>query len=592
MTFNASSPPHLRAPRARSFDEAEAAPSGRAARGRAYSHGGGYHDAGLPTIDQASPLSCPVAPGAFKPGPYSPTFSAAGDSLRTDRTSPMSSPSLSPHASPFTLSRGRPPGGDRGPPVWRLSEPTPPDHRPGPPHPRRRHPADRPAPPAPGAGPRAATEVLKTLLRKKACLYEPGTSPAVALAAWLVGRRLALARGYFARPELQAGVHAVVAAKIAAGRVTRTKVNRCLQVVLNSCFHYVIPRPDGTEEQGTAEQRAFAAEAADEEALLGSLPPPWDGLVLPLAGTEGPTAAEASARDDGDGSSGGRRAVLLCFNENIRCAADVGRCHDEFIRDVARAGGLGLGPEDWRAFFAGARGLPARSLDRCLPVGPDGILDRRDLARFRTSWCAKRYDHDHAACSFAHVEVNRGWLRRDPDVVPYAPVPCPHVRPLLGAPGCYVNACPRGEACDKAHSAEEILYHPERRPGHAATACSFLRDLGVAATTAASARPSGRPEHVPPRRAPPGRPRSTPGTPPRRARLTAGGAPATGFGVPPGGAPTLYVAPAPPSAFERTLALPGLRALFRDHAAALAARETSDVDDGAYGAFGRETRRR
>lgn len=44
---------------------------------------------------------------------------------------------------------------------------------------------------------RSAPDVLKTLLRKKACLYEAGTSRAVALITWLVGRKLTLEQGYF-----------------------------------------------------------------------------------------------------------------------------------------------------------------------------------------------------------------------------------------------------------------------------------------------------------------------------------------------------------------------------------------------------------
>merc|ERR1712227_1066299 len=35
---------------------------------------------------------------------------------------------------------------------------------------------------------RSSSEILKTLLRKKACLYEPDTSRSVALVTWLVGR--------------------------------------------------------------------------------------------------------------------------------------------------------------------------------------------------------------------------------------------------------------------------------------------------------------------------------------------------------------------------------------------------------------------
>ena len=60
------------------------------------------------------------------------------------------------------------------------------------------------------------------------------------------------------------------------------------------------------------------------------------------------------ARGDSMDSSGGKRSVLLCFNENIRSAANVFRCHNEFIRDVAHTGNLNLTPEEWHSFFVGA----------------------------------------------------------------------------------------------------------------------------------------------------------------------------------------------------------------------------------------------
>jgi len=130
---------------------------------------------------------------------------------------------------------------------------------------------------------------LKTLLRKKACLYEPDTSRAVALVTWLVGRELVLNYGYFSRQQLQAGVHTCVSEKIKSGAITRTKVNRCMQIILNSCFHYIIPRPDGTEENGDFFRGRFAAEnrttleqkkIKDDSFLLEVLPSPWNDIVI------------------------------------------------------------------------------------------------------------------------------------------------------------------------------------------------------------------------------------------------------------------------------------------------------------------------
>ena len=56
-----------------------------------------------------------------------------------------------------------------------------------------------------------------------------------------------------------------------------------------------------------------------------------------------------------------KRSVLLCFNENIRCAADIFRCHNEFIRDVAHSGNLNLSSEEWLSFFTGTKAHHTRS---------------------------------------------------------------------------------------------------------------------------------------------------------------------------------------------------------------------------------------
>eukprot|EP00429_Kryptoperidinium_foliaceum_P004067 CAMPEP_0176007398 /NCGR_PEP_ID=MMETSP0120_2-20121206/3213_1 /TAXON_ID=160619 /ORGANISM="Kryptoperidinium foliaceum, Strain CCMP 1326" /LENGTH=592 /DNA_ID=CAMNT_0017340159 /DNA_START=26 /DNA_END=1800 /DNA_ORIENTATION=- len=218
---------------------------------------------------------------------------------------------------------------------------------------------------------RAPSEILKTLLRKKACLYEPDTSRSVALVTWLVGKELAMEFGFFSRQQLQSGVHACVADKIDSGIITRTKVNRCMQIILNSCFHYIIPRSDGTEENGDAFRYVFAQSVQDDSFLLQYLPQPWHDLQMDrqfileacladdddkaqssgkspstpkssprLSSKEAPRSPGRDSRDGDDHDS--KRAVLLCFNENVRSAEDVFRCHNEFIRDTANAAHLQL----------------------------------------------------------------------------------------------------------------------------------------------------------------------------------------------------------------------------------------------------------
>merc|ERR1712100_885052 len=124
------------------------------------------------------------------------------------------------------------------------------------------------------------------------CLYEPDTSRAVALVTWLVGRELAIEYGFFSRQQLQSGVHACVASKIDGGIITRTKVNRCMQIILNSCFHYIIPRSDGTEEKGDYFREGFAQTVKDDSYLLKYLSRLWNDVTV-----DRETVLEASLDD-------------------------------------------------------------------------------------------------------------------------------------------------------------------------------------------------------------------------------------------------------------------------------------------------------
>jgi len=678
-SFGIESPPrHL--PRSFSFgDSADTNNYQHNSFGIPPSHPGhsSFRDSTLPTINQSSPMMYPSNPyQEFKPRPAMGSYSpiSLGDSM-TDQTSPMSSPSLSPHVSPSMHPRKQ--HGD-GPSMWQLSdaneyhsEPSSPRHRlrshlpQSIPEHHRHEPANHhhsyttphhgnmgsgpTSPPRhlhspsagshqhqysmyprrPGTKPytgpttshtpvhhRSSTEVLKTLLRKKACLYEPETSFAVSLVTWLAGRRLALSQGYFTRQQLQAGVHSCVAGKIEEGHITRTKVNRCMQVILNSCFHYIIPRPDGSEESGEAFRVVFSREAADEEHLLGTLPPPWNNLNLQSITDEEshsslfhdsdddhhvsygkpPGKESSSASQAGDSLDSGKRSVLLCFNENIRFAADIFRCHNEFIRDVAHTGNLSLSQEDWQSFFSGTKAYRKRGANtdffqsRYFHVADmHDRMDQQGLSRLRTSWCAKRYDHDHSFCAFAHVDVNRGWLRRDPFVHNYKPIMCPYIKPLQDAKDCYVNMCPLGASCDHSHSKEEILYHPESYKRQSCRSAPGSCPLGDICPNTHADVPSHQShgynrqgkrhyhDHSPFHRA------THPGS---KRRVSGSTGYATGFGKLPDGSPMLYIDPAPLSEFEKTLLLPGLQAIFRDHSSFVFHSTMNKSSPYEYGLFG------
>ena len=482
---------------------------------------------------------------------------------------------------------------------------------------------------------RTNPEILKTLLRKKACLYEVDTSKAIALITWIVGRYLGIKFGYFSRQQLQSGVHNIVADKIESGLVTRTKVNRCMQIILNSCFHYIIPRPDGME-TGDSFRLNFTSSSYDDAYLIDTLAEPWNEIdikaalrsldsceevqsnYLDINSDEPPASCDAS-----DGTDGSKRMVLLCFNDNVRCFEDVFRCHNEFIRDTANSSNVHLTAEEWQTFFVGPdpkavlqtdsystivlaepfvafhkqdKREPASSVS--LPTGFEhrqtteekflfekGMGHRRktsrgnlsiagieneilgqmstiELCRFRTSWCAKRYDHDPILCAFGHVDVNKGWLRRDPSDYGYIDMMCPHILLSSRLEGYAFNTCPDGIFCSYAHSKEECLYHPQRyktiQCKNGPTSCCLKEICPNVHVQTSQPRNTIHEGKITPRtcNSSPSSPRHSPLSSPHK--------------VPVPSAPMLYIFPSPESDFEKDMLwLPGLKDLFRQRSATL-----------------------
>jgi hypothetical protein len=476
---------------------------------------------------------------------------------------------------------------------------------------------------------RSASEILKTLLRKKACLYEPDTSRSVALITWLVGRELALEHGFFSRQQLQSGVHACVSEKIESGTITRTKVNRCMQIILNSCFHYIIPRVDGTEENGDYFRAAFAVTVQDDLPLLRHLPEPWNDLsvekqaILEASQQDGdekasisegkspsatpktsPRLSSANAekspdRDHHDGDES-KRSVLLCFNENVRSAEDVFRCHNEFIRDTANAAHLQLTAQEWRQFFGreasrapylwGNIGIPTLTGESA--GGPPRQLDllgqmcSEELAKFRSTWCAKRYDHDHDLCGFAHIEVNGGWLRRNPLIYSYKDEMCQFISTAvdetIGPSHFFLNECPKGIHCEYAHSMEEIVYHPNC---YKTKVCTSLYSQSRGCRTG-DVCPNLHPPDItkPMRKSEILRSQGN-----RRHKQDQSNASAKTSPSIPMGSPVVYANPAPYSSFDHLLGMPGLQSLFRRQSAVVRAHiRSSGKTKCFYSPFGDE----
>jgi hypothetical protein len=285
-----------------------------------------------------------------------------------------------------------------------------------------------------------------------------------------------------------------------------------------------------------------------------------------------------------------KRAVLLCFNENVRSFEDVLRCHNEFIRDTANAANLQLSDKEWRTFFGrdtakatkawGSSGMSTAVARAEIDVSklPDvlGRMDTDVLSRFRTTWCAKRYEHDHDLCAFAHLEVNGGWLRRNPSTHQYRAEMCPSVVGVTDkaiSPFSFMlNQCEQGDECNFAHSNEEIFYHPDQ---YKRKMCASSANKGITC-------PLGDicPNFHTAQNVLRGKRRASPERRSHASQRASGYRHSHGHGaypagkaatsISPEGAPMLYVKPAPVSSFEKHLGPPGLQSLFRRHSSVMA----------------------
>jgi len=248
------------------------------------------------------------------------------------------------------------------------------------------------------------------------------------------------------------------------------------------------------------------------------------------------------------------------------------RCHNEFIRDTAHASNLQLSSQEWRLFFGpeaaetpyvwGNIGIPVPYSDihGSTHIDALGMMTADEAGKFRTSWCTKRYDHDHDLCGFAHTEVNGGWLRRNPLIHKYRDEMCPYVTTLVDKASHHsivLHECPHGITCEFSHSGEEMVYHPLR---YKMNTCHHVGRSGGChlGDVCPSFHPADSYRF----------PKKSDGRSSRHVRHQHQTAANKGtLGGPPAGSPILFASPAPMSSFEEHLLLPGLKNLFRRHSA-------------------------
>jgi hypothetical protein len=401
-----------------------------------------------------------------------------------------------------------------------------------------------------------------------------------------------------------------------------------MQIILNSCFHYIIPRSDGTEENGDFFRATFAETVKDDSVLLMYLPEPWNDLLVerdtvleatlndgeekvPQPHSKSPShtpktsprlgsvnAEKSPEREPHDEEKDDpKRAVLLCFNENVRSAEDVFRCHNEFIRDTANAAHLQLTAQEWRQFFGreaarapylwGNVGIPTLTGESATgpPRQPDvlGQMSQEEVGKFRSTWCTKRYDHDRDLCGFAHVEVNGGWLRRNPSIYAYKDEMCQFISTagdkMVSPSHFFLNECPKGVRCEHAHSMEEIIYHPNR---YKTKVCTSLHSRSGGCHLGDVCPNVHPPDATKSLKKSEGRSHGG-----RRNKNEQSSASNKTSSTTPTGAPVVYASPAPFSSFDHLLGMPGLQNIYRRHSSVIRAHvRTSGKVQCSYSPFG------
>jgi len=227
-----------------------------------------------------------------------------------------------------------------------------------------------------------------------------------------------------------------------------------------------------------------------------------------------------------------------------------------------------------------------------------GQMITSELVKFRTTWCCKRYEHDATLCRFAHIDVDKGWLRRNPAKYEYSCTLCPKIVSVnnkeSGLDGCYLNACPDGIQCKFAHSKEEVDYHPKNyktkvcestKKGSYRTCdmrdiCPCLHPSGDSYCSSTPPRPMTRQSA-----------RRVNDTQCRiKGHLIGGKHPTLSVGdrYARAGAPMLYLSPAPISAFDKTFHFPGLCSLYRRNCATCYAHDVGS-EESKYSNFGDST---
>jgi len=221
-----------------------------------------------------------------------------------------------------------------------------------------------------------------------------------------------------------------------------------------------------------------------------------------------------------------------------------------------------------------------------------GQMTDHDLSNFRTTWCAKRYDHDHELCGFAHFEVNGGWLRRNPSKQRYKAEMCTCIVAVpdnsTGKTQFSLNHCSKGINCELCHSKEELIYHPSNYKTNLchSESCRLgdvCPNLHPRDSHHAAKKPGNDARHI-------GQQRHgvRQGHHHHHNNFSNGNQGRGVTSIPPPGAPMLYVNPAPFSSFDHLLHLPGLQSLFRRQSAVIRSGLGRPAATMKYSNFGNE----
>lgn len=236
-------------------------------------------------------------------------------------------------------------------------------------------------------------------MRKKTFAYDVDLSRTLTILTWQVGRELTIRKGHFYRRELTDTIHSIAKTVIDRGFTTKTRVNRCLQALLKSCFEYVACYDESSRASGQAFSSIFLRQVDDSATfhLYKQLSPTWrEGLNRHCASSGGLTV-DSTHDYDKDKFTG----APMGFKVNIRSYEALKSSLENHIVDIAARAKLKPTGEEWSLFFDGNKDRA----DHFATVGTEGTSSSTDSPHASNTSTDIDTSDDSFEANFSNVTV-------------------------------------------------------------------------------------------------------------------------------------------------------------------------------------------